>query len=131
MAEVRPATPQPRMTIAEPVRRDGLSAQEIAFALRVPLRTAQYRIAVWFARQDDGTLPRVRRVQTTAGKWAYRVDDASFEIYQLEHEDEVPPCASSSAVLLGCTCAIVELADGPGAMVAASCPVHGSIVRAG
>jgi hypothetical protein len=118
------------MAIAETARPE-LSAREIHLRTGDSLRTVQARISAWFARQDDPSVPRVRRAHVASvDRWSYLVDADSYEAFVLGElpAGEIPACASERARLLGCSCEIVHLHDGPGAMIAQTCPVHGMLV---
>jgi hypothetical protein len=115
-------------------QHEELTVEDIVARTGDPARTVRARVATWAMRQDDATLPRVRRAKGAGQeRWRYLVDGASYEAYALGMLQPLvaPPCASHTAKILGCTCAVVHLHDGPGAMVAASCPVHGKMVSAG
>jgi hypothetical protein len=126
-----PGTSQMRELQSSPSE---LTVEDIVARTGDPARTVRARVATWAMRQDDPTLPRVRRAKVRGDeRWCYRVDEASYEAFALGQlrDPALPPCASHTARLMGCSCALIDLHDGRGAVIASSCPVHGALVRAG
>lgn len=54
-----------------------LSVAQIAALLRIPERTARWRVQRWYERRDDLSLPRVERVSRDVGGVQYLVDRES------------------------------------------------------
>jgi len=121
------------MQPTESGRRDELTLAQIALRSGDSLRLVQQEAARWYARQFDGSVPRVRRVKEPGMlRWEYRVDTNSYEAFVLGQlkPNTLPVCASQQARLLGCTCERIPLVGRMGVVVAEDCPVHGLLVKA-
>lgn len=91
------------------------------------------RVAEWYAKQHETSLPRVQRLQAPGKRWSYEIDRATYEAWLLSNQDdptEVPPFATPLARTLGCTCESFEFEGRRRAMVDEGCPVHGQWVKA-
>lgn len=67
--------------MVRPESDNGLTAQDLAALLRIPLRTAQHRIQRWRERSHEGQYPRVTLRPRPVGGVECVVDRESFERY--------------------------------------------------